>query len=328
MKYFPVFLSVENRPAVVFGGGADAAAKLRLLQKTEAQILVVAEVIDHEVLDLGAATWVQADPLSFDIPANTALIYVATGDEALDRDLVARAKRQGVLACAVDQMGPSDFITPALIDRDPIVVAVGTEGTAPVLARDLKAKIETLLEPGLGAVAKVASRLRPLAAKVTQPGGQRRAFWHDFFRKARVQPSRATEIGHSLLANVTAPRAQLSFINAPRGRADLDAGAKAALHTADMVIFDAELDRTILELTRREALHIKQADLNSQHVAEAFQDRQHVVLVRKEVGPDELSEVAAGFGVLAQVFPAKRARSLRPNSTHVEAPALVYDQAA
>ena len=312
MKYFPIFLAVENRTAVVFGGGAGAAAKLRLLQKTQAQLFVVAETLDQDVLDLGQATWVKAHPLSYNLPADTALVYAATEDAALDEALAARAQAKGVLACAVDQPAPSDFITPAFVDRDPIVVAVGTEGTAPVLARDIKSTIENLLEPSLGAVARVAARLRPLVAKVTAADGQRRAFWHDFFRKARVQPARATEIGHNLLAALKPARPKLSFITVPSGQASLDQGGREALHRADLVIFDPDVDPGVLELARREAVRIKQAAASSAHVAQAFAKAQHVTLVRRQPGPDQLSELAAGFGVLAQVFP--QLRPLPPQS--------------
>ena len=303
MKYFPIFLHVENKTAIVFGGGADAAAKLRLLKKTEARLLVVAEHVDQDVLDLGTAAWVQAEPTSFDIPADTVLVYAATGDEDLDAKLVAQAKAKGVLACAVDQKEPSDFITPALVDRDPIVVAIGTEGTAPVLARDIKAKIEGFLEPSLGAVAKAAARLRPLVAKVTNAGGQRRAFWHSFFQKARSQPERATEFGHALLADLQPQQSKLSFITAPEGRTLLSAEEKDALHNADMVVLGPHVHPQILELTRREALQVKQANMTSTHAAKAFQNNQNIVFVRPEIGEDPLSEIAAGFGIVAEVFP-------------------------
>ena len=303
MKYFPIFLKVENQSLVVFGGGADAAAKLRLLQKTEAQIYVVAETLEADVLDLGQATWVQTDPMAYDLPDNTALVYAATGDEALDARLAAKAQAHGALACAVDQKDPSDFATPALVDRDPVVVAIGTEGAAPVLARQIKARIEEQLEPDLGQVAEIAHGLRPQVATGTRPGQQRRQFWKDFFARARRQPDRAHDIGQDLLKRVPAPTASLSFIDVPHGRRDLDRQARAALDAADLVIFDAGVDRSVLELTRREAVQLKQADLDASHVAEVFQDQGHVVHVRSQAGPDLLSETAAGFGLIAQIYP-------------------------
>ncbi len=309
MKYFPIFLSFENRSAVVFGGGADAAAKLRLLQKTDAPLYVVASHLNQDVLDLKHATWIKSAPLEFTLPRNTVLVYAATGDARLDRQLVVKAQAKGILACAVDQPSSSDFLTPAIVDRDPIIVAIGTEGTAPVLARDLKSKIESQLEPSLGAVAKAAARLRPLVAKITEAGGQRRAFWHTFFRRARVQPACAAEIGHNLLANLRPTKARLSFIDAPAGQASLDQAGRAALHAADLVIFGTDVASSVLELARREARQVRYDKLRNDQVAEALSSNQHVVLLRRRAGQDHLSEIAAGFGVVAEVFPRPPAYS-------------------
>lgn len=304
MKYFPIFLKVEDKSLVIFGGGRDAAAKLRLLQKTSARVLVVADTLDHSVLDLGTATWIKASPQSFQLPLDTAFVYAATGDRALDHALAIQAQAQGILACAVDQADASDFITPALVDRDPLIVAIGTEGTAPVLARDLKSSLEQILEPSLGAVATSAEQLRPLVAKMIPAGGQRRGFWHDFFRSARAQPLRALEIGHALLSKLRPSRAQLSLIIAPHGRDGLDAGALKALHRADLVIFDPNISQSILELARREALHVTHGPLANDQAVKAWRKQQHVAVIKKQVEYDDLSEIAAGFGVLAQVFGA------------------------
>jgi len=297
MKYFPVFLQVEDRSAFVFGGGADAAAKLRLLQKTEAKLFVVAEQIEAEVLDLGQATWIKAAPLDVDLPANTALIYAATGDEELDRRLAEKAQAQGVLACAVDQMGPSDFLTPALVDRDPLVVAIGTEGTAPVLARDVKATIESLLEPGLGHIARAAAALRPLVARLTRPGGQRRDFWHAFFAKAQKSPAQAAQIGQRQLKTLEQPEAKLVYLDAPQGQGNLDTAARAALHRADVVISDASTDPKVLELARREALQIRQAHLTRTHLTQAFENHELVVLIEGPTNSDWINQVAEDLAV-------------------------------
>ncbi len=148
MRAFPIFVQAEGRTIVVFGGGADAAAKLRLVAKTQARILVVAESLVPGEIDLGAAQWVQIDPLSFVFPENTALAYAATGDETLDAKIAAHTRANHVIVCAADQPEVSDFITPAIVDRDPVTIAIGTEGTAPpasALKRFFQGK--TMLRP-------------------------------------------------------------------------------------------------------------------------------------------------------------------------------------
>ncbi|CAN0600940.1 unnamed protein product, partial [Ectocarpus sp. 12 AP-2014] len=184
MRAFPIFVQAEGRTIIVFGGGADAAAKLRLVAKTVARILVVAESLVPGEIDLGKAQWVQTDPLSFVFPENTALTYAATGDEALDAKIAAHARANHVIVCAADQPDVSDFITPAIVDRDPVVIAIGTEGTAPVLARMIKAQIEASLPQVLGDLAKLANSFRDRVADTIAPGGERRAFWRSFFKGA------------------------------------------------------------------------------------------------------------------------------------------------
>ena len=160
MKAFPLFITVADRPLIVFGGGEEAAAKIRLLLKTDARLVAVASEFEPAVADLDGLTRITQDPLTFDLPANTPFAYAATGDADLDADLARQARAAGVLVCAVDQPDVSDFSTPALVDRDPVVVAIGTEGTAPVLARAVKAQVEFLLEPSLGLIARTAASLR------------------------------------------------------------------------------------------------------------------------------------------------------------------------
>ena len=309
MKYFPIFLKVTGKSLIIFGGGADAAAKLRLIQKTDATIYVVADTLDTDVLDLGTATWIKTNPMTFDVSRELApvheiaLVYAATGNSDLDRVLARKAQTLGIPACAVDQMEPSDFTTPAIVDRDPVVVAVGTEGTAPVLARRLKASIETFLEPSLGALAKVAQSLRPLVGAKTKPGQQRRAFWDHFFHRARPQPEQAEDIAHSLLTHISQPQAGLSFIDVPHGLKSMHPDAHQALHTADVVIFDEHVIPSVLDLARREALQLPQTKVSSDFLAQVFQNHQLVVLLKSKPSQDTLSDVAAGFGVLARVFP-------------------------
>ena len=305
MKSFPIFLTVENKSIVVFGGGADAAAKLRLVQKTDARLFVVAEHVDSSVLTLGQAIWVKTDPETFDLPADMAFAYAATGDADLDRRLAQRVRAQGGLVCAVDQMPVSDFSTPAIVDRDPVVVAIGTEGTAPVLARDIKARIESILEPGLGQVAKVAQGLRAIVNQVTVPGGQRRQFWQAFFRNARALPSQADAIGRHLLDALPTQQSRLSFVTIGASFTDiseLPAAARAALHAADVMVVGDDVPSSICELARREAIHLTDTASNRAHIAVALRDQEHVILVRRDPDWGDLVELAAGFGIVPDVY--------------------------
>jgi uroporphyrin-III C-methyltransferase / precorrin-2 dehydrogenase / sirohydrochlorin ferrochelatase len=260
MKAFPLFLTVQARSLVVFGGGEEAAAKLRLLLKTEAQVIAVASAFEPAVSELEGLTLVRQNPLCFAFPSNTPFAYAATGDEELDADLARKARHAGVLVCAADQPAVSDFSTPALVDRDPVVIAIGTEGTAPVLARSIKAQIEFMLEPSLGLIAKTAAGLRDQVARTLKPGQPRRDFWRAFFSTARTErlsSAQAVEtLGNDLL---TAPAqsqqaGSLTIVGTGAGEADLLAIAgHRALDTAAVVLYEPLVARSVLELARREA---------------------------------------------------------------------------
>ena len=263
MKAFPLFINVADRSVIVFGGGEEAAAKLRLLLKTEARVIAIAPHFEAPLLALDGVIRVRTNPLTFELPENIAFAYAATGDEALDARLAERVRAAGILVCAADQPTVSDFSTPALVDRDPVVVAIGTEGTAPVLARRIKAQVEFMLEPGLGLIARIAASLREAVAHALPAGGARRDFWQRFFSGAREQRlTKAADIealGRSLLtthAAGTAPAAgSLTIVGTGAGQADLLAVAgHQALDSADVVLSEPLVSRAVLELSRREAI--------------------------------------------------------------------------
>lgn len=260
MKSFPLFITVEARPLVVFGGGEEAAAKLRLLLKTEAQVIAVASAFEAAVANLQGVTLVRQNPLCYSLPPATPFAYAATGNEQLDADLARLARASGVLVCAADQPAVSDFSTPAIVDRDPVVVAIGTEGTAPVLARAIKAQIEFILEPGMGLIAKTAAGLRARVASALKPGQPRRDFWRNYFSISRTErlstPEALRALGEDLLNDVDHNRTSgsLTIIGTGTGEADLlTIAGHRALDQAGVVLHDPLVSRDILELARREA---------------------------------------------------------------------------
>jgi uroporphyrin-III C-methyltransferase/precorrin-2 dehydrogenase/sirohydrochlorin ferrochelatase len=171
---------------------------------------------------------------------------------------VARlAEAAGVLFNIVDNLEASAFLTPAMVDRDPLVVAIGTEGAAPVLARKVKAHLEEKLPAALGAVVRAAEAFRP-AAEALPKGRARRSFWSAVFADAFV-PGAAPEADtlDRLLAEhlgEATPSGRVLFVGAgPGDPDDLTMRARRALDEADVVIHDRLVPKAILELARREA---------------------------------------------------------------------------
>lgn len=259
MKAFPIFVTTDGRSALVFGGGAEAAAKLRLVRKTSARVIAVAPRFDS-TFDAEGIETVHADPLEVPLPDDVALAFAATGDPALDARIAARLRAAGILVCAADQPEVSDFITPAIVDRDPVVVAIGTEGTAPVLAREIKARVERMLPGALGRVAREAAALRGHVAARLAPGEPRRRFWHALFGRALDGAFEHGGFGPAAgreLEAVARDRREgfVSFVGAGAGGADLlTERARHRLDRADVVLHDALLAPEILELARREAI--------------------------------------------------------------------------
>lgn len=183
MQSFPMFIKTSNRRVVIVGGGEQAAQKARLMLKTDAHIVLAAPDLDPElqgVVGQGRATHHDGH-ITAETFADSALTFIGTSCAGADAALHAIAKDAGALVNVVDRPDLCDATTPSLVDRDPVVVAIGTEGTAPVLGRTIKTEIEALLHPRIGALATLAGRLRGAVAD-RLPAKGRRAFWAWVFR--------------------------------------------------------------------------------------------------------------------------------------------------
>ena len=267
MKHFPIFLAVAGRRIVVSGGGDAALAKLRLLLKTEGKITVVAPDPLPEILTLEAAGRLTILRRTMEPGDATcaALFYAANDDDREDARVTALAQADGALTNWVDNLERSQFITPAIVDRDPVTVAIGTEGAAPVLARSIKADLEERLPASLGILARVGKAFR-LVADVLPAGRRRRLFWADYY--FRDGPAAFDAVGEGGLRETLdtllnrhldqeETSGTVTFVGAGPGDPELlTLKARRALHEADVVIHDRLVTAEILELARREALII------------------------------------------------------------------------
>lgn len=266
MKQFPIFVSVHDRRIIVSGGGEAAEAKLRLLLKTSAQIHVFARDATDTIRTWAAEGRITLHSRDFTAAdaIGATLFYGANDDPALDLPQAEAARQHGVLANVVDNLTASDFFTPAIVDRDPVTVAIGTEGTAPVLARQIKAQLEASLAPSLGLLARVAQGFRTMADALPK-GAARRAFWSAYFTTIgpRVADQGAAAVKDALDSLLTdhlshAPQqGHVAFVGAGPGDPDLlTLKARKELDRADVVIYDRLVGQGILELARREAIMI------------------------------------------------------------------------
>jgi uroporphyrin-III C-methyltransferase/precorrin-2 dehydrogenase/sirohydrochlorin ferrochelatase len=259
MRYFPIFYDLKDRLVVVVGGGEEALRKIRLLLKTEARIAVIAEELHPELAAEPRVTWL-AKSYSKELLSGAVLVYSA--DPALNETVAQDAALVGLPVNAVDNPGISTFIVPSIVDRDPLVVAIGTEGTAPILGQGLRARIDAMLPPALGPLARAASALRGRVAAKVPAGNRRRSFWTRFFfgdvRDAFVAGETVNYLAgvEGLFTNESAPPVgRVSFVGVSSDDPELlTIKAQRKLQEADLIVHDTGIDAGILEVARRDAV--------------------------------------------------------------------------
>jgi uroporphyrin-III C-methyltransferase / precorrin-2 dehydrogenase / sirohydrochlorin ferrochelatase len=295
MRYYPVFVDLDGRKVVVVGGGEEALRKVRLLLKTGAEISVIASSLHDELQAENRVRWL-ANKFAPALLDGAALVYAA--DPALNEAVSAAAKARGIPVNAVDAAELSTFITPSIIDRDPVVVAIGTEGTAPVLGQGLRAKIDALLPQSLGALARKAHSLRDEVAEKVPHGNRRRSFWTRFFFGDVANAALANddagfrhELTLALADNAKPATGRVSLVGAGPGDPELlTLKAQRRLIEADVIVYDRLVGPGILEMARRDAERIavgktpfapspKQAEINAILIREAKAGK-HVVRLK------------------------------------------------
>lgn len=261
MRYFPIFFDLKDRPVTVVGGGEEALRKIRLLTKTDAVINVIAPELHEELAANPRVNWI-AKAYHAGLLDGAALVYSA--DASLNERVAADAQALGIPVNAVDNPDISSFIVPSIVDRDPVVVAIGTEGTAPILGQGLRARVDAMLPQELGQLARSANDLRERVAETIPPGNRRRSFWYRFFfgdvRDAYIAGDSCSYLAgvEKLFASEAhPPTGRVAFV--ALGSEDpelLTIKAQRKLHEADVIVHDRDTPAEILEMARRDAVRI------------------------------------------------------------------------
>lgn len=266
MQHLPVFLKLAGKPCLVVGGGAVAERKVGLLLRAGAQVTVVAPALTAGLAALAgerrirhrAADWHEA------LPGAPWLVIAATGDPAVNAAVARAAERRGVLCNVVDDGESSGFILPAIVDRSPVIVAIGTGGRAPVLAQRLKNALEAWLPARIGVLAERAGRWRALVRKRFSTPDERRRFWQRFFDGPAAQHLLAGRDGEAealvrreLLgraAGAEASAGEAWIVGAGPGDPGLlTLRAQQLIGRADVVLHDRLVSSAVLDFARKEA---------------------------------------------------------------------------
>lgn len=288
MQYFPINIRCSDATIIVVGGGEDVVAKIRLLLKTAARIAVFAENADPAIIAWhaeGRLYYYQRQLTSQDFAStdisHARLAYISGADISIRDQAIHMLDERNILYCVIDDLLRSWFITPAIVDRDPVTIAIGTEGKAPVLARRIKAMIEQNLSSHTGILDTVSSQFRQYLAQFSSRF--RRQFWGQIFDNVAPSILAATDdhlaerlnaAMHAHLKTVSdaarplqsdqpdlpirAPLKPVAFVSAGPGDPDLlTLKARTYLDQAEVILHDRLVPPAILELARREAVMIE-----------------------------------------------------------------------
>ncbi|MDI1230111.1 MAG: siroheme synthase CysG [Methylobacter sp.] len=264
MDYFPVFLKLTDQACLVIGAGEIAARKIELLARAGAKITVIAREISPTVLNLQTIHHLTLLQKSF-VPADLGkfkLVVSATDNPETNQLVAKTADEQNIPVNVVDNPELCSFIFPAIIDRSPIIAAVSSGGAAPVLARLLRAKIESVIPPSYGRLADLANQFRDKVKQHIKQPAQRRIFWENIFQGpvaelvfSGKEQDAERQLEQTLLnQEQDANLGEVYLVGAGPGAPDLlTFRALRLMQQADVVVYDRLVSPEILDLARRDA---------------------------------------------------------------------------
>ena len=327
MRYLPVFLDLHSGPVLLLGSGELARAKLRVLLSAGARIRWYASAV-HDVQGLEPAQlarieFAKGDPLQADLAGIVAIFCAGAGETGVAMSL--RAKSVGLPVNVMDDLAHSTFIFPAIVDRGDVVVAVGTGGTSPVVARRVREKIEAVLPARIGELAKFIGRFRKAIHGRIDEMALRRRFWERVIdgpigalvlsgHRDEAEAALKAIADPNLFAGALAsgrPQGSVTFVGAGPGDPDLlTVKALRILQDADLVVHDQAMSPEILDRIRRDASRVvvgtSKDDTNRQMIEAAHSGQRVVRLAGRDGLAPGLSEELAALreaGVTCVVVP-------------------------
>ena len=275
MDIFPISLKLQQQRCLIVGGGHIALRKATLLAKAGATIDIVAPAIEDQLLQLVTTTNGQyfADAFS-EKCLNTAyrLVIAATNDAGVNKSVFEHCEARNLLVNSVDDIPHCRFMVPAIIDRSPLVISVASNGTSPVLSRQIRTQLETSIPHGMGRLADFSGKWRnQVKAKIPNPD-ERRIFWENLYASPLKEQvfNDNLDVANSMLAQALeawkAPKGEVYLVGAGPGDPELlTLKALRLMQQADVVIYDRLVSQPILELCRRDATKIYVGKARSNH---------------------------------------------------------------
>jgi uroporphyrin-III C-methyltransferase/precorrin-2 dehydrogenase/sirohydrochlorin ferrochelatase len=269
LDHLPIFLDISGKTVVVAGGGTLAARRAEMALRAGAQVRVFAPSLSDEFGALAAGErleHVAREPEAADL-AGAAIAYGAAEDEAADLRLHGLAKAAGVLVNVADRMELCDFISPAILDRSPLVAAISSSGASPILARVIKAELESAIPATFGELSAFLRRYRAEVSERLTDGRMRRRFWEEVVEGPIAEKVIAGDLAgaegalREKLASVAAggggAQGEVFLVGTGPGDPDLlTFRALRLMQRADVVLYDRLIGERIINLVRRDATRI------------------------------------------------------------------------
>ncbi|AFJ97866.1 MULTISPECIES: siroheme synthase CysG [Cronobacter] len=263
MDHLPIFCQLRHRACLLVGGGDVAERKARLLLEAGAALTVNALAFAPQFeawAKQGMLRLVQGE-FNASLLDDCWLAIAATDDDAVNNQVSEAAEARRIFCNVVDAPKQASFIMPSIIDRSPLMVAISSGGTSPVLARLLREKLEALLPQHLGKVAGYAGQLRRRVKQTFASMSERRRFWEKFFVNDRLAQSLANDdeqavnrITETLLSEPLDDRGEVVLVGAGPGDPGLlTLKGLQQIQQADIVVYDRLVSDEIMNLVRRDA---------------------------------------------------------------------------
>ena len=275
MDIFPISLKLQQQPCLIVGGGHIAYRKALLLAKAGAKIDVLAPEIDDSLLQLvqqSHGQYVQDVFSSSTALRHYRLVIAATDNNRVNQQVFAACEAENVLVNSVDDPPHCRFMVPAIIDRSPLVISVASNGTSPVLSRQIRTQLESSIPHGMGKLAEFSGQWRAaVKQKIVNPE-ERRIFWEELYASPLKEQvfndnldAANQSIQHALVEWQT-PKGEVYLVGAGPGDPELlTLKALRLMQQADVVIYDRLVSAPILELCRRDAEKVYVGKARSNH---------------------------------------------------------------
>lgn len=271
MQYFPIFVDGEQLSVLVVGGGEVATRKVELMLKTPANVTVVSPKLSNTIAQLANDNKLTHIDGYYDksLLEDKQLVFVATENRELNKQITKDARAAGVLANVVDDPELCHFITPSIVDRAPMIFAISSEGKSPVLVRYWRERLETILPQAMGTIATFAGNKRSQIKTVLDSVTKRRNFWEIFFSSSRSeQPDQLDSLYDELINQVDGDmpvEGELYIVQGTDKPDNLSLAGLRHMQKADIAIYDHDISPSIIELVRRDAeREISQTDITTQ----------------------------------------------------------------